>query len=133
MPELRTDSAFMEDLHRTLLENNDYLAKMLTNPRDKEWRHCHLSFEKIDSVNYTFVVLVCDIPDKNAIGFLNHKDFTYWFDGEIPIGVVLEKKSMKSFSYKEQEPGPYDPPFWTFRYNLSSKAIKIINQFGIEF
>ena len=80
LPELRVDSIFIENLNTALYDKNDrYLKNIISNPREKLWRHFHIQFKKIDSLNYCLEVSLLDIPARKSTGFFEHNGFFYWF------------------------------------------------------
>jgi|LSQX01.2.fsa_nt_gb hypothetical protein len=126
LPELRVDSIFIENLNTALYDKNDrYLKNIISNPREKLWRHFHIQFKKIDSLNYCLEVSLLDIPARKSTGFFEHNGFFYWFGNDAPPNIVLETESKKHFSYKEHLPAPYDPPFWFFMYNVETGNIEV--------
>lgn len=128
LPELRVDSTFVENLNTVLFDKNDsYMNDIISNPREKSWRHFFIHFEKKDSLSYYMMVSLWDIPAKKSIGFFQHNGFLYWFDDEVPPNIVLETKSKKEFSYKEHLPMTIDPRFWTLMYYSQTGNIEIGN------
>jgi hypothetical protein len=125
LPELQIDSIFMKNLNVVLFDKNDrYMNSRISNPNNR-WRHFLIHFEKTDSLNYRIVVSLWDIPAIGSTGFYEHNGFLYWFGGDISPNIILGKKSKRRFSYKEDMPGPYDPPFWTLIYNPQTGNIEV--------
>lgn len=130
LPELQVDSIFIENLNTVLCDKNDrYMNNIISNPREKSWRHIHIQFKKKDSLNYCIEVSLLDIPARKSIGFFEHNGFLYWFGDDAPPNIVLETKSKKQFSYKEPLPAPYDPPFWFFMYNRETGNIEVKEEY----
>lgn len=126
LSELQVDSVFINNFNYALFdENNPYMNNIMSNPREKAWRHFHIQFMKKDSANYYIEVSLWDIPARKSIGFFEHNGFFYWFGDDVPSNIVSESKSKKRISYKEPIPAPYDPPFWYLTYNIETGNIKI--------
>ena len=81
-----------------------------------------------DSTNYSICLSLWNIPAKKSIGFFEYNNFFYWFDGEIPLNIILKTKTQKRFSYKEPIPAFYDPPFWTLIYHIQTGNIEFKGQ-----
>ena len=117
LPELQVDSSFITNLSTAL-----FGASEIDNR--SEWKHFHLTFEAIDSLNYSIHLTLCNIPARESIGFFQHNKFFYWLGGELPPHIILKKKTEKRFSYKEPIPGPYNNPLWTLTYCSETGKIK---------
>jgi hypothetical protein len=128
-PELQIDSIFMENLNAMLFDKDDrYMNSRISNPNNR-WRHFHIRFEKTDSLNYCVVASLWDIP-ANSKGFFENNGYFYWFGGEVPPNIILETKSKRRFSYKEQQIiGFYDPLFWYLMYNPQTGSIEVKENF----
>lgn len=126
LPELKVDSVFIENLNAILFNDSDcYMNSIISNPREKSWRHFHIQFEKKDSLNYCIELSLLDIPARKSMGFFEHNGFYYWFGNDTPSNIILKTKSKKQFSYKEALPASYDPPFWFFMYNSQTGNIEV--------
>lgn len=119
LPELQVDSSFIANLNAVLFEKESCRVD-----RCSKWKHFHITFEIIDSLNYSICVSLENIPRRKAIGFFEKNKFFYWLGGDIPPNILLEKKSKKRFSYKDNIPAPYDPPFWTLIYYSQTGRIE---------
>jgi hypothetical protein len=126
LPELQVDSIFIDNLIIVLFDKNDrYMNNIMSNPREKLWRHFHIQFAKKDSLNYCMEVSLWDIPARESIGFFEHNGYFYWFGDDTPPNIILKKKSKRRFSYKEDIVGFYDPPFWTLMYRIPTGSIEV--------
>lgn len=127
LPELQVDSSFIANLNTVLFKKEgcgiDNCSK---------WKHFHIIFEAIDSLNYSIDLSLWDIPARKSIGFFEYDNFFYWLGGKLPPNIILEKKSKKRFSYKNPIPAAYDPPFWTLIYCSQTGSIEIKKKIVIE-
>lgn len=125
LPELQIDSTFIENLHNILFDKNCRVMKSKISNHDKSWQNFLIRFEKKDSLIYSMEVSLLDIPAENSIGFFEYNKYLYWFGGDTPPNIILEKKSKKRFSYKEPIPAPYDPLFWYLMYDIQTGSIEL--------
>jgi hypothetical protein len=123
LPELRIDSTFIANLDTVLFDKNCRIP-LVHYPKRNSSRHFHIRFEKTDSLNYSVVASLWDIP-ANSNGFFEHYGYFYWFGGEVPPNIILETKSKRRFSYKEHLPMTIDPPFWYLTYNIQTGSIEV--------
>lgn len=124
-PALLVDSIFIESLNTVLFDKrNYYLNNIISEPRNKSWRHIHIQFYEQDSVNYCLMISLCETPARRSVGFFEQNGFLYWFGKDTPPQIILKIKSKKRFSYKEPLPGFYDPPFLFFMYNRETGIIE---------
>lgn len=123
LPELQIDSTFIANLDTVLFDKNCRIPLVHNPKRDK---HFYIRFEKKDSLKYSMVVVLLDTPAENSTGFFENNGYFYWFGGEVPPNIILETKSKRRFSSKEQQIiGFYDPPFWYLMYNSQTGNIEV--------
>jgi hypothetical protein len=121
LPELQTDSTFIENLNTVLFDKNDAYI----NSHDKSDRHFCIHFDKEDSLNYSMEVSLWKTPAEKSIGFCENNGFFYWLGGEVPPNIILGTKSKKRFSYEEYPPMFIDPLFWYLIYNPQTGNIEV--------
>jgi hypothetical protein len=120
LPELQVDSTFIASLDSMLFHK-----ECLWMDNNSGWRNFYIHFEKKDSLNYSIYIDLWDIPARNSIGFFEHNEYRYWLGGKIPPNIILETKSKKRFSYKENPPMTVDPPLWILMYHSQTGNIEV--------
>lgn len=126
LPALQIDSVFIKNLNTVLFNKTDhYMNSIISNPNNR-WKHFYIRFKKKDSLEDCIVVVLLDTPVESSTGFFENDGYLYWFGGEVPPGIILETKTKRQFSYKDQQIiGFYDPPFWFFIYNRETGNIEV--------
>ena len=119
LPELQIDSTFITNLNAVIFEKEGCGVE-----KNRKWKNFYIIFKMEDSTNYSICLSLWNIPAKKSIGIFEYNNFFYWFDGEIPLNIILKTKTQKRFSYKDPIPAFYDPPFWTLIYHTQTGNIE---------
>jgi len=133
LPEVQVDSIFIARLNSILFKKENRYMNSLLSKKKNISKHFYLVFEKLDSTNYTISVELGSSFIRGAVGFFIHNNFYYWLKGEIPLNLILEKKTKKKFSYREEShPYTYDPSMWTLRYDCKTREFKLIETNSVD-